>query len=65
MASLFVPLSNILRALLTFCSSQTLPGWFGRKVPCDVLGRVLGSYYLDGFLQHFANMVPWILGISI
>jgi hypothetical protein len=45
--------------------SQTLPGWLRRQLSSDILGRVLVSYGVDGPHQHCANMVPWILGISI
>lgn len=57
--------SQNLGALLTSYSSQTLPGRLGRKLSYDVLGRVLGAYYIDGLPQHYTNMVPRVLGISV
>jgi hypothetical protein len=65
MASLLVSPSKVLGALLISYFSQTLPGQLGRQISSDILGRVLGSYGVDGPHQHCANMVPWVLGISI
>jgi len=51
--------------LLTLCSSQALHNRLGRQLPYDILGHILGLDGIDGLRQHYANMVPWVLGISI
>lgn len=65
MAGLLVPPSTILGVLLTLRSSQALSDRLGGKLSYDILDRVLGPDGIDGLHQHCANLVPWVLGISI
>lgn len=55
----------ILGTLLILRYSQALLDRLGGELSYNVLGRVLGSDGVDGLRQHRANLVPWVLGISI